>query len=264
MDTILSHFVKAHPQDVASVLEACSIEELTSFASEIDQDLCAFLPYLSSEKVIMLLDHVSPEKRQALINTLPDMQLATIIKHLSVEKKTSFLQLISAERSARISRLLDFNESQVGYYSRKPRLTLFEHSTVSQALNELSSLNENDLPIYLVNDMHQYIGTVDMVKLIQARNQNDLTLKNLLGKKLKVISAASPLESLLEKKVWGQYQKLVVTGKQGLFLGVISIDVLKQRANRPIQEVKKSTVEEYFYFSEMLWTGMSKLWGTLK
>lgn len=264
MDTLLDHFFDRHPQKVAELLESCSADELIEFANQIDAEHGAFLPYLSSEKARFLLEQVPSENIRSIVNALPDTQLASIVKHLPIEKRSNILQKLSENRAARINRLLDFNDTQVGYYAQKPKLVLFEHNTVSQALNIFSNLNEKDLPIYLVNTEYQFVGAVNIVKLIKARDQNNLNLKNIKTTQINSVSGSSPLEAILEQFKTEKSKSIVVTGKNDLFLGVISINVLKQRAHIPSRERKKSAVEEYLYFSEMLWSGLGKFWGALK
>ncbi len=264
MDLLLHQYIKNHPQQAARVLETCSVEEFLHFSQESNVEIGAVLPYISSSYLSKLLESGETTEIIDIVRTLPDMQVATLLKHVSEAKRASVLSKITGPRLTTIQRLIEFNETQVGFYVQKPKVVLVENNTISQALAFMDALSENELPIFVVNVQYQLLGTLNLVKLIQRRGDLEQKLLHSFSSKILTISASSPIESIKRHKAWQQYKSIAIIGRDNHFLGIISKDILRQKMVTPLKEQSKSSVEEYFFFSEMIWNGLNKFWGGLK
>lgn len=264
MDLLLNQFLENHPKLVASILEDYPENEFMAFINQVDEQQGTFFSYLSTARISFLLKNDAFKHFDFVIKTISDVQLALALKGVEESKKNTIFQNMSPTRSIRVRRILTYNELQVGYHTYRPSLILFNDETVLKAQSLLSNSRESDLPIFLVNRENQFLGTLDLVQLIQKRDQLDLELSHLISKDVKSIKASLPLKYVLDGQKWDPYIPIGVTDNENRFLGVISVDRLKQRFKTPIQKIERSAVEEYFSFIEILWVGLSRFWGTLK
>lgn len=264
MDFLIEQFVNAHPQQAAEVLETCTISQLLEFSKYIDEDNSAFLSYMSLDKIAILLENTSSGDSVNILNALSDMQVAAIILHMPPGKRKSVLQHASHDRSVRIHQFLEYDDTQVGYYVEKKKLVMHENNTVHQALNAISHASEADLPLYLVDSDYKLVGMVELVKLIKMRDQDTQKLKSIAKTKINYVNGSSMLENILDEKYWEEYRSIAVVGKKNMFLGLISIDIVKKKARTPSQARYDSSMEEYMQFSDMVWGGLNKFWATLK
>ncbi len=264
MDKLASHFCQSHPQQAASLIDTLNKDELIELISELDADSVGILTYVSPMKLVELLSLAPQTMIDFILEAISDRQLSTLLNLMDSESKQSTINHLASERQFRINRMIEYHNNQIGFYVQKPKMVLTENHTVGQLLDALVDVRESDLPAYVIDQDYRLIGTVDTLKLIHARGQTELTIGNVVHRKTRTLSAQSPIESVLEQSFWNGTDGIAIVGQQNQFLGILSKDILKHRAFIHQQPDVSSPADEFIYFSEMLWSGLNKFWGTIK
>lgn len=264
MDILVEEFIKHHPQHVAHFLESMPIEELHAFAVDAEAKFNEVVARLSPTVLGKLIDRSTASQTAAIVQKLPDLQAAMLLIHLSEQKQSEVVSQLPAIRKDTIERYMQFDNKQVGFYALKPKVVVTDTAKITEVLSACDHISKQDLPIWVVNSKHQLLGQIDFIKLVAKRHETHETAQALIDKDVVLVSGLTNLENVHEILARAMDRKVAVVGKSRVLVGTISALSLKAKAAPGATGYSRSGVEEYLYFSEMMWSGLNKFWTSIK
>ncbi|HKY70242.1 MAG TPA: hypothetical protein VJ205_05040 [Gammaproteobacteria bacterium] len=265
MRALVDNFLKTHPLPAARILERAPVKDVIEifllYPKQVGQ-LAAHLPpsYLGA---------VFEESERDLLVTLSekinDNLLATLLKETSKEKEIEIIEPLPKARKKKVMELISYKPYQVGYYAKKADCILIDNMSIQEAIKIVELLPTLEMPIYVVDPDYVYVGALHPFSLLKFRKNKIGNVSTFLERKVPVLKGTMTLESVLYHPAWEDNGVLPVVGKTGCFLGVVSKRILLEAANPPkVQKSSENVVEGYILFSEMIWDGLKKFWGSLK
>jgi Mg/Co/Ni transporter MgtE len=265
MDILIEGFIEKHPEHAARILES---------ASKVD-----FLQIIESSKLNLenIISHISPTymahvfeigESEAIIeicSELDDSLIATILRYVSESKLMIILQSFDAIKMRRIQELIHYNVNQIGYHIENVDLILSINASVQSAIESVETLKSYRYPIYVVDEKYSPCGTLDLVSLLKQRSSQNSTICQLIKKDTFAFKASTPLENVRTHPAWENNRVIPIVGRSNFFLGVVSKNIISAGFRESLPEnLNKNAIDEYIYFSEVLWAGLQKFWGALK
>jgi magnesium transporter len=215
-----------HPADLADILEALSSEERQSIIDSLDETSAAeTLAELDSRLRQQIVEKLDPEKAADIIEEMAPDQAADLLAGLSPETSKELLEEMPHHEASDVRALMKFEENSAGGMMNTQFMLVGETATREEVIDWIRS-NESDLEqldaVFLTDTEAKFSGIVPTGRLLLATTgQTMSSLKS------------EPLLSLLpdanEKEVFELFDKynlrvLGVVDENGVPIGAITVD----------------------------------------
>lgn len=215
-----------HPADLADILEALSSEERQSIIDSLDETSAAeTLAELDSRLRQQIVEKLDPEKAADIIEEMAPDQAADLLAGLSPETSKELLEEMPHHEASDVRALMKFEENSAGGMMNTQFMLVGETATREEVIDWIRS-NESDLEqldaVFLTDLDAKFSGIVPTGRLLLATTgQTMISLKS------------EPLLSLPpdanEKEVFELFDKynlrvLGVVDDEGVPIGAITVD----------------------------------------
>ena len=254
-------FAETYPQQAARILEEILPQTSSAFIDAVPDGqsiriLSAMLPYHAA-KCIAFLSASSAAKY--LGNANPRIS-ANILTHVRTEQVDAILNELPRQRAVRISMLLNYEPAMVGAWLEPDVLTLPADCRVQEAKQRLANDRYVDFHrIYVVDENNQVLGSVRLVDLLDAGN-ND-ALANFVEPFASVLRASTTLDAALKHPVWEDSDYVPVVDHRGKFLGVMRFASLRAATGNPqvIEEAGGDASVSVLKLAETCYLGLAEI-----
>lgn len=209
-----------------------------------------------------VLSEIELEAGQDVVAHLPNDALADIVEDMSPDDAADFLgdlddqrsedvlNLMEDEESEEVRGLLRYDEESAGGIMTPDVLALKSSMLVSDALDFISGLEEDEEPfynVYVVGEHNHLVGSVGLWELIQ-HHKDSCTIEDLAQKD--IVSATTSLDQEEVARLISHYDltSLPVVDSQNRLVGRITvddvIDVIEEEASEDIFRLAGSSDEE--------------------
>lgn len=265
MDTLIEGFIDKHTEHAARILESASEEAFLEVIDSAKINLANIIPHISPTYMARVFEKGDPKSIAAICSKLDDNLIATILRYLSEDKLMVIIQSFDPIKMRRIKELIHYNMSQIGYHIENVDLILSINTSIPIAIEAIEALKSYRYPIYVVDENYTPCGTLDLVALLKKRSSQSSTIRQSIKEDSFAFKASTPLENVRSHPAWENNRVIPIVGRSNFFLGVISKNILSAGFRESLPEhVQKNAIDEYIYFSEVLWAGLQKFWGALK
>ena len=215
-----------HPADLADILEALSSEERQSIIDSLDETSAAeTLAELDSRLRQQIVEKLDPEKAADIIEEMAPDQAADLLAGLSPETSKELLEEMPQHEASDVRALMKFEENSAGGMMNTQFMLVGETATREEVIDWIRS-NESDLEqldaVFLTDTDAKFSGIVPTGRLLLATTGQ--TMNSL---------KSEPLLSLPpdanEKEVFELFDKynlrvLGVVDESGVPIGAITVD----------------------------------------
>jgi CBS domain-containing protein len=169
--------VRLHPAQIADLVEAASHEEgeeiLEAVGEDKELEADVFEELDDEHQVEFLRDRSDKEAAEILARMDPD-DAADLLLELEQERRLPVLNLLPAANQHKIKSLLGYNPSTAGGMMNPDFVSVLEHTTAEQALEQVraSDLSPRELEVVCVVDAEgKLTGAVSVGELVHADPQ---------------------------------------------------------------------------------------------
>ena len=215
-----------HPADLADILEALSSEERQSIIDSLDETSAAeTLAELDSRLRQQIVEKLDPEKAADIIEEMDPDQAADLLAGLSPETSKELLEEMPHHEASDVRALMNFDQNTAGGMMNTQFMLVGETATREEVIDFIRS-NESDLEqldaVFLTDLEAKFTGIVPTGRLLLATTGQ--TMNSL---------KSEPLLSLPpdanEKEVFELFDKynlrvLGVVNDDGVPIGAITVD----------------------------------------
>lgn len=263
MDILVDKYLDNHPEHAARLLctvsESAFLKVIQTYPNYLDK----IISHMPPTYMAQAFDTYSQSAIKMICNKISANHVACILKLSPQKKQTTILDLLDNKKKKAVKELLDYTPDQIGFYAQSVALVLSENLLINDALNEIDKLNTLDSPIFVVDSNYHLIGSIDLFMLIKKRKRNG-TLQDVTHKNIYPIKASTPLQNIAAHPAWEKTNLIPVVGKTDLFLGVIPQNNLSTNVIANYDEKELSALNGYILFSEILWNGLQRFWGSIR
>ncbi len=215
-----------HPVDVAA-----SIEEFK------DEDILLLLNMLPAETLATIFEEASESLQQKIVEFLDVSKITAIFSHMSVDDIADILGILTISQrkeilthmkdqdSKEIQMLLGFEPDSAGGIMTTQYIALKQTLTVKEALQKIKIIcpkTETIETIFIVNNRHELIGTVDLRDILIS--PDEILLGEIMDAHLLYVYPDTDQEevSLMVSKY--DLNVVPVVNKKMILIGIITID----------------------------------------
>lgn len=265
MDVLLENFLNHHPDHAARMLGAASSNTFLDLAQDYPESVEKIISNLSPSYVAKVFEEDLERAVELICPQIRATYIATILRLIPFHKRDNILSALEPEKNKAASELLQYTSLQVGYYLEKTELVLNENITPQAAIQAIENITTLQHPIYVVGSNYTLKGALDLFKLIKMRDESKSSLKMAINKKIISVKGSTALRNIISHPGWDTNTIFPVVGQSHCLLGVISksaISFCQEEMNET--DNPRTSLNEYIYFSELLWRGLQKFWGSLR
>jgi CBS domain-containing protein/sporulation protein YlmC with PRC-barrel domain len=224
----ISHelLAKMHPADLADIVEELSPEDREAIIETLDSEVAAeALSEVEPEIQASILESLEAEKAAEIIEEMAPDQAADVLAELEEETSEEILEEMEAEPKTEVQELLEFPEDTAGGLMTTEYVALHEQATVADALTALKGneeLLETVNALFLVDPEGRLSGVVPLARLFIA--SPDTRLRRLAAAPAAQVSVHESQDRVTE--LFDKYNllSLPVLDEEGRLAGVITAD----------------------------------------
>ncbi len=224
----ISHelLAKMHPADLADIVEELSPEDREAIIETLDSEVAAeALSEVEPEIQASILESLEAEKAAEILEEMAPDQAADVLAELEEETSEEILEEMEAEPKTEVQELLEFPEDTAGGLMTTEYVALHEQATVADALTALKGneeLLETVNALFLVDPEGRLSGVVPLARLFIA--SPDTRLRRLAAAPAAQVSVHESQDRVTE--LFDKYNllSLPVLDEEGRLAGVITAD----------------------------------------
>ncbi|HXG35108.1 MAG TPA: CBS domain-containing protein [Bryobacteraceae bacterium] len=224
----ISHelLAKMHPADLADIVEELSPEDREAIIETLDSEVAAeALSEVEPEIQARILESLEAEKAAEIIEEMAPDQAADVLAELEEETSEEILEEMEAEPKTEVQELLEFPEDTAGGLMTTEYVALHEQATVADALTALKGneeLLETINVLFLVDPEGRLTGVVPLARLFIASPET--RLRQLAAEPAAQVSVHESQDRVTE--LFDKYNllSLPVLDEEGRLAGVITAD----------------------------------------
>lgn len=224
----ISHelLAKMHPADLADIVEELSPEDREAIIETLDSEVAAeALSEVEPEIQARILESLEAEKAAEIIEEMAPDQAADVLAELEEETSEEILEEMEAEPKTEVQELLEFPEDTAGGLMTTEYVALHEQATVADALTALKGneeLLETINVLFLVDPEGRLTGVVPLARLFIA--SPEIRLRQLAAEPAAQVSVRESQDRVTE--LFDKYNllSLPVLDEEGRLAGVITAD----------------------------------------
>lgn len=255
----LSHeFISEHSLDAAKIIEKLPVEDTVQFLNEVPPDLAAKVSDLMPPfMVAQCLEHMD-DKRAALIIEKLSVEVATaLLRRVEESKRLAIIEALPDDIMKSLSLVLKFPANTAGALMDPQVFTLFNDISVKEAIKDVRNNPQHvfyHMPV--ISREQILLGVVNIRELMISEPESRVASVMHTGAG-KLLPSANR-ETILAHPDWRIYPELPVVDQAGVFLGLISYQVVR-RLEDEVQASARSTPlsDAGKALGELYWVGMS-------
>lgn len=252
--TLLIHFAKEHPVDIADFLEDIVKNQAKQLFNLLPRDvqINTFLEFSDGMKAF-ILSQVSDEEKTALLHALAPDELTDLFDQLSDDDLKQYLTLLHTSLREQVISLLQFDPESAGGVMHTDVLSLMQDFTVEKSIKLLQRLQPSrDVHerIFVTDSAHVLVGYIHLEDLVLQKPS--VRLNSFMRQNELIARADEDQETIAKEMVHYNLMIVPVVDDKDRFLGVIPsetlVDVLVAEASEDVQKMAALTSANLSYF----------------
>lgn len=252
--TLLTHFSKEHPVDIADFLEDIARNQAKLLFNLLPHDVQVktFLEFSDGMKAF-ILNNTPDEEKTALLHALAPDELTDLFDQLSDDDLKSYLTLLHTSLREQVISLLQFDPESAGGVMHTDVLSLVRDFTVEKSIKLLQRLQPSrDVHerIFVTDATHVLVGYINLEDLVLQKPET--RLNSFMSPNELVARADEDRETVAKAMVHYNLMIVPVVDERDVFLGVIPsetlVDVLVAEASEDAQKMAALTSAKLSYF----------------
>jgi CBS domain-containing protein len=173
----LQRLRRLHPAQIADLVEAASHEEgneiITAVGADPELEADVFEELDTGHQREFLEDRSDSEAAEVLGTMSPD-DAADLLGELPQERRAPILARLPAEEQAKVRRLLAYNPGTAGGLMTPEFVAVDQHTTVAQALQQVTQASRKVLAVHLTDAEQRFIGSLSLHALLLAPRDSEV------------------------------------------------------------------------------------------
>lgn len=233
---ILDYLSKFHENDIADILVELDTEDRkqiyhllgstkTAEVFSYFDDPSKYIQELSSEYAVHLLSHMDSD------------DAADVLETLDPETKETLVQKLDKETAQDITRLLSYEEDEIGSYMTTNYVSIKEGLSIRQAMSELvrqAGIHDNIMTLYVVDQERKLVGAIDLKDLITAREHDPL--EDIMVTSYPFVTEHEKVDHCMERILDYAEDSIPVLNQEKVLLGVITSEDMVEMVDNEMGE----------------------------
>jgi magnesium transporter len=258
MQRLSKEFIKEHPVDAARILEQLATDDIVKFLIDFSPDLAAkvsiFMPPLMASKCLGNLDN---KNAAAIIEKLTVEVATVLLRRVEESKRLAILEVLPDDIMKLLSLVLKYPENTAGALMDPQVFTLFDDISVKEAIKDIRINPEHVFyHIPVINREQAFLGLINIRELMISEPESRVA--SVMHTGIGSLSPNANRETILAHPDWRIYHELPVVDQTGIFLGLISYQVVRRLENEVQKSIRSAPLADAGKaLGELYWVGLS-------
>ena len=189
-----------HEKDLAEALELLTAQERKKLYRILDSEVLAEILAYLDDHAGMYLSEMDLSRIPAILEWMDSDDALDILRQLDREKRDAIINLLPDHVRESISRNASYSEEEIGSLMTSNYILLEQSYGIKQAMSALieqASKNDNISTLFVCDANRVFAGAIDLKDLITARQ--DEPLENLIVTSFPYVYGQEPVEDCLPK-----------------------------------------------------------------
>ncbi|MAZ44072.1 MAG: hypothetical protein CMF48_02695 [Legionellales bacterium] len=265
MNSLVCKFLDNHPEHAARLASSFSIVDFVEFSECYSDKIKKVIMATPPSYMAQVFDADAEKAIVLYCPLLEPVTISTILRFSKKKTRSAVLNSFTEETRQLVEELLVYSSDQLGHHVITPEIVLLEHMPINAALEAIDKLNDMKRPVYVLDNEYRLKGQLNVFKLIKNRFHSSMTVKDITDSSIQSLKASISIKNVYSLRRWNENQFFPVVGKGDTFLGMIcksSLSITPEPEALLIST--KGSLSEYIDFSEILWSGLNRFWGSLR
>ena len=239
-----------HEKDIAQALALLDPVERVRLLRILDaESLAGIFEYVPEEEAGKMLEEMDIKKAVALISELESDSAVDILRTISREKRSQFIDLIDDESKRRIELVASFDEDEIGSRMTSNFVLISNDMTVKSAMTSLieqAKDNDNITTIFVADKNGLFYGAIDLTDLIIARQ--DDPLEDIISTSFPYVYGTEEVDNVIESLKDYSENSIPVLDNSNHIIGVITsqnlVEVVDDEMGEDYAKLAGLTAEE--------------------
>lgn len=233
--------------EALNVLSPFELAELIANKQEEDQSV--LFRALSQPVALQTYDFLPPQTQRKLLHKMPTMQVASLLKALSPDDRTSFLQelprsvidelvkLLPHDERILTLKLLGYPEGSIGHLMTPDYIAVKMDWTIEEVLDHIQAYghdSETINVIYVVDDENKLLDDIKLKDILFVPRQSKV--QSIANYQFVALSVYDSDESAINAFRHHNRIVLPVIDEERVLLGIVTIDDILRLANQEATE----------------------------
>ncbi len=263
----LKESLTSHPAETAELINQLAPEHRTLIFRLLSKDTAVevfehvdgavqseILSGFLDEKVLGIVDEMSPDDRARLIDELPASVVMMLRKRMTPEEWHS------------TAVLLGYNDNTAGRIMTPEFVDLRDHMTVRDALKRIRRIGDDSETIYylyVIDETRHLLGAISLRKVVLS--EMDTMIRDIMDTDLIKVSTDDDQEDVARVTQDYDFLAVPVVDKENRLVGIVTvddiIDVIEEEATEDILKGSGVEVAEKGYFESSVMNNFTKRIG---
>ncbi|NLM14061.1 MAG: magnesium transporter [Epulopiscium sp.] len=240
-----------HPADIAEILLDLNEQEQKYLFKLLPHDTAAeVLNEVDGDTFAAILENLTAEKTTEILDEMSLDDVADILGELSESEQTKIIELFDHEDATDIRDLMHYSEDTAGGIMTTEFVSVREDMTISQAIEELRSMEHEAETIYYVY-VTDYIGT--LVGVLSLReiimSKPDRLVSEVMQSNVIYVNVHTDQEEVAKAVAKYDLLAIPVVDNETILQGIITVDdildVIEEEATEDIFRIAGTSEIEY-------------------
>jgi Mg/Co/Ni transporter MgtE len=226
-DALTFAFMRAHPEDVARLLEIRAPAEVVALMQDLPARVTApVLQYMHPSLAAAVLHGIDRNRAAVLIALLETSVAARVLRQVSEERRIALLAALRTSKGVALRLILAVPDNSIGAWVDADVLTLTGEVTAAVARERAASASGATERIVLLDEQMRPTAWIPLHELLRA--QPATPVSKLAVPIPALLMAATPVAAGLLHPAWRSSSVLPVTTRFGTFIGLLRHERLQQ------------------------------------
>lgn len=270
VDQIELLLAEGENEKLQAYLDNLNISEVESLIDELPEYGTTFIETMSIKRAVNVFRILDFPTQERIIKKLSGPKITELINELPPDDRTAFfgelhgdavkkmIILMPASERKEALTLLGYPEDSVGRLMTPDYVTIKESYTVEQALTHIRKFGKDSETIdviYVIDDKGVLLDDIRIREIILSTPETKVS--DLMDNRLIALNAFDPQEEAINVFRMNNRVALPVTDKQGIMLGIVTVDdvlwIANEEYTEDIQRMGGSEALDEPYLDVSIW-----------
>lgn len=227
-DGVLLHFTGSRPQAIARELEKLPVDDIRDFLIGLPgPDLARVASQMSSLALTRLLAELTPGQLASCLTEASSSDASALVAHIPGRDYQKILDAADGGQKSRLQDLFGLHRLTIASQTTSDFIRVTPGLSCQEVDDQLGHADQQeDLPIFVVDDQSRYLGLVPILAILADHNEDSRVGKFMI--EVPPIRAESSIKSVLSLPEWYEYPCLPVVDADNRLLGSVAASDLRR------------------------------------
>lgn len=224
---ILEKYFENHTDDAVKILSLLTDDEILSIIKNLsNENVYKVFSRIERYRAIKIFDLLRTKDSAEILLNIPSNVAVLIMRQMNKDKLNAVLKEFSDKIAVQFTTMLQYDEFSVGAAMTTNLFTLTDEISIHDALENIKRY-DGQIPaqVFIVARDQKLKGIVDLQQLIRSNTKAEL--RTIIDTNVPKLFPQINIKSISDHQGWQKYYALPVTDGDDLFLGVITLELIR-------------------------------------